>query len=90
MACSSTCWAALGFIQIRDAIWLPGMFSCRGGWFAAPTVVMAGRGRRAASTPAPEHPGVTNGSNDTRMCPAHARDTREESTALELQEDARD
>lgn len=33
------CRAALGFVQfdqsLRDAIWLPRMFRCRGFWFAA-------------------------------------------------------
>lgn len=34
-------------------------------------VVMAGGGRGAAPTPAPERPGVTNGSDGTRLSPAH-------------------
>jgi len=35
------------------------------------TVVMAGRGRGAAPSPGPEHSGVTNGSDGTRVSPAH-------------------
>lgn len=72
MAHSPTCWAALGFVplhqSLRDTIWLPGMFLCRI-WFAAQKLWLAEAAEQLP--PVLECPGVTNGSDSTRVSPAH-------------------